>query len=233
MDMMAAIGTILQPSLDEDIIESYLQIYLKDVSRRCVDRRNMFQDHHHWAAHFGRRAGARGGPFRGGRPDFFEMFGGPAPRPDRGGVRYLILDAIAQQPRHGYEIIQAIEERSARTYRPSPGVIYPTLQMLEELGHTRVEEHDARKVYAITADGKRDLAEHADEVRDFYADAGEGSWEDMGDDLRDLMQRVGRMFKSIGRAARHGRLNPSTMRKLRVVVNEAATKIEEIIDSER
>jgi DNA-binding PadR family transcriptional regulator len=190
----------------------------------------MYGNGHNWA-HFGRRGGPHHGrPFRPGRPDFFEVFGGPTPRPDRGAVRYLILDAIVEQPRHGYEIIQAIEERSARTYRPSPGVIYPTLQMLEELGHTRVEEHDARKVYAITADGKRDLASHADEVRDFYADAGEGSWEDMGDDLRDLMQRVGRMFRSIGRAARHGRLSPSTMRKLRAVVDDAVGKIEGILE---
>jgi DNA-binding PadR family transcriptional regulator len=158
------------------------------------------------------------------------MFGGPPPRADRGVVRYLVLDAIAQQPRHGYEIIQAIEERSAGTYRPSPGVVYPTLQMLEELGHARLEEREARKVYAITAEGKRDLGEHAEEVEEFYENAGEGSWEDFADDLRDLTSRVGRMFKSIGRSARRGRLTPSTMKKLRVVLDEAITKIEAIVD---
>jgi DNA-binding PadR family transcriptional regulator len=159
------------------------------------------------------------------------MFGGPPPRVDRGAVRYLVLDAIAQQPRHGYEIIQAIEERSGGTYRPSPGVVYPTLQMLEELGHARLEEIDARKVYAITAEGKKDLAEHADEVRDFYADAGEDSWEDAADELRELTRRLGRMFKSIGRAARRGRLTPSTMKKLRVVLDEAISKVEAIVDN--
>lgn len=178
----------------------------------------------------------RGGPFgrmhRHGRnaPDFSELFGGPPPRADRGVVRYLVLDAIARQPRHGYEIIQAIEERSAGTYRPSPGVVYPTLQMLEELGHARVEEHDARKVYAITAEGKQDLKDHAEEVDEFYADAGEGSWDDFADELRDLTRRVGKMFKSIGRSARRGRLTPSTMKKLRVVLDEAVAKIEAIVD---
>jgi DNA-binding PadR family transcriptional regulator len=186
-----------------------------------------------WAAHFAGRRGFHGGPFRGGGADFFsEFFGGTPPRADRGVVRYLILDAVAQQPRHGYEIIQAIQERSAGTYRPSPGVIYPTLQLLEELGHTRVEEHEARKVYAITAEGKRDLADHLDEVRDFYENAGEGSWEDIADELRDLTQRVGRMFRSIGRAARRGRLTPSAMRRLRVVLDEAITRIEGIVERE-
>jgi DNA-binding PadR family transcriptional regulator len=190
-------------------------------------------DRNDWSAYFGgrpHRGGPfRGGPFRPGRPDFSDLFGGPPPRADRGVIRYLVLDAIVQRPRHGYEIIQVIEERSAGTYRPSPGVVYPTLQMLEELGHARVEEHDARKVYAITADGKRDLAEHTDDVRDFYDDAGEGSWEEVADDLRDLTRRVGRMFKSIGRSARRGGLTPSAMKKLRVVLDEAVSKIEAIV----
>ncbi len=185
-----------------------------------------------FAAHFAGRGRHHGRPFGAGGPDFSEIFGGSPARPDRGVVRYLILDAIVQRPRHGYEIIQAIEERSGGTYRPSPGVVYPTLQMLEELGHTRVEELEARKVYAITAEGKRDLAEHSDEVRDFYEDAGEGSWDDFADELRDLTQRVGRMFKSIGRAARRGRLTPSNMRRLRLVLDEAMTKIETILDPE-
>jgi DNA-binding PadR family transcriptional regulator len=189
--------------------------------------------HPHW--HFGGRGGPFGrfpGPGRAGRPDFSELFGGPPPRADRGVVRYLVLDAIGRQPRHGYEIIQAIEERSGGTYRPSPGVVYPTLQMLEELGHARVEEAEARKVYAITPEGKQDLKEHADEVEEFYQDAGEDSWEDFADELRELTHRVSKMFKSIGRSARRGRLTPSTMKKLRVVLDEAIAKIEAIVDPE-
>jgi DNA-binding PadR family transcriptional regulator len=189
----------------------------------------------HWD--FGGRGGpfgGRGGPFgraqRGGRFDFSDFFGGPPPRADRGVVRYLVLDAIARQPRHGYEIIQAIGERSSGTYRPSPGVVYPTLQMLEELGHAKVEESESRKVYAITAEGKEDLKAHAYDVEEFYTDAGEGSWEDFSEELHDLAHRVGKMFKSIGRAARRGRLSPSMMKKLRVVLDEAIAKIEAIAD---
>ncbi len=183
----------------------------------------------HW--HFG-HGGPFGRPSRHGRPDFSELFGGPPPRADRGVVRYLVLDAIARQPRHGYEIIQAIEERSSGTYRPSPGVVYPTLQMLEELGHARVEEVETRKVYAITAEGKQDLKAHTDEVEDFYQDAGEGSWEDFADELRDLTHRVAKMFKAIGRSARRGRLTPSAMKKLRVVLDEAMARIEAIVDAD-
>src|SRR5262245_1080769 len=187
----------------------------------------------HWHGHFGGRGGPHFGRRGFGRGDFAEIFGnffgGPPPRAERGNVRYLVLDAIAAQPRHGYEIIQHIEERSGKTYRPSPGVIYPTLQMLEELEHARVDERDGKKVYAITAAGKKDLAEHAEDVAEFYERSGETSWDDFADELQDLMKAVGGLFKVIGRSARRGRLTPSTMRKLRQVLDEAMQRIEELV----
>src|SRR5437870_3432896 len=115
-------------------------------------------DHHHRHWHAGHRGGPWGrGPFGRGAPDWLGDFFGPPPRAERGGVRYLVLDAIGERPRHGYEVIQAIEERSGGQYRPSPGVVYPTLQLLEELGHAQVTEREARKVYTITEEGRRDL----------------------------------------------------------------------------
>ena len=70
----------------------------------------------------------------------------------------MVLALIAEQPRHGYEIIKAIEDRLAGTYSPSPGVIYPTLTMLDELGHATVTESDGKKLYAITPEGTAYLA---------------------------------------------------------------------------
>ena len=63
-----------------------------------------------------------------------------------------------RQPRHGYEIIKAIEERLGGGYSPSPGVIYPTLTMLEELGHATVAEDAGKKQYTITDEGRAFLA---------------------------------------------------------------------------
>ena len=70
----------------------------------------------------------------------------------------MVLGLISERPRHGYEIIKEIEDRVAGTYTPSPGVIYPTLTMLEELGQATVTESDGKKLYAITADGTTYLA---------------------------------------------------------------------------
>jgi len=112
-----------------------------------------------------------------------------APRVERGGVRYLVLDAIADTPRHGYEIMAVIDERSRGAYRPSPGVTYPTLQLLEELGHVRVSVKDDKKVYALTASGTKELDEHADDVAGFYEQA-EGVWQDHGDELFELVDTL-------------------------------------------
>ncbi len=68
-------------------------------------------------------------------------------------LRLVVLALISERPRHGYEIIKEIEDRVAGTYSPSPGVIYPTLTMLEELGHATVAETDGKKLYTITPDG--------------------------------------------------------------------------------
>jgi DNA-binding PadR family transcriptional regulator len=77
---------------------------------------------------------------------------------DHGELRLVVLALISERPRHGYEIIKEIEDRVAGTYTPSPGVIYPTLTMLEELGHATVTENEGKKLYAITADGTAYLA---------------------------------------------------------------------------
>jgi DNA-binding PadR family transcriptional regulator len=191
----------------------------------------MHEQHWQWEQLFMGPGAGRGG--RGGARDVWEFFSGPPPRADRGAVRYLVLDAIEKQPRHGYEIMAAIEERSGRTYRPSPGVIYPTLQLLEELGHARVEEHEGRKTYAITAEGRRDLEEHRDEVDDFYERSGAGSWEEYAEELRDLIKHATRLFKVFRRSSRQGRLTPAAMKKVRAVLDEALAKIEALVENDR
>jgi DNA-binding PadR family transcriptional regulator len=77
---------------------------------------------------------------------------------DHGELRLVVLALISERPRHGYQIIKEIEDRVAGTYTPSPGVIYPTLTMLEELGQATVSESEGKKLYAITADGITYLA---------------------------------------------------------------------------
>jgi DNA-binding PadR family transcriptional regulator len=76
----------------------------------------------------------------------------------------LILHLIAEKPRHGYELIKAIEDLAGGAYAPSPGVVYPTLTLLEELGQIASTTEGNRKSYAITEPGKSALAENQNAV---------------------------------------------------------------------
>jgi DNA-binding PadR family transcriptional regulator len=158
-----------------------------------------------------------------------EWWRGPAPRADRGLVRYLVLDAIGSEARHGYEIIQVIGDKSGGAYRPSPGVIYPTLQMLEELGHARTIEQNERKVYAITEAGQRELRDHAAEVAEFYDGYGYTQWERHADDVATVMKRIGRVIRLFKVAMRRGELRPATLRKMQTILDEALQKLEQIL----
>jgi len=110
----------------------------------------------------------------GGRP--FGFFGGMMGRGGRGihgfragrklgadDLQLVILALLEEKPRHGYEIIRALEERSGGFYSPSPGMVYPALTYLEELGYAVVEAEGTKKLYRITDDGRR----HLDERRAF------------------------------------------------------------------
>jgi len=77
---------------------------------------------------------------------------------EHGDLKLLVLHLINEKPRHGYEIIKAIEDFTGGSYAPSPGVIYPTLTMLEELGQVTSETEGARKNFSITEEGSKALA---------------------------------------------------------------------------
>jgi len=88
---------------------------------------------------------------------------------EQGDLKLVILRLLEEKPRHGYEIIKELETRSGGAYSPSPGTVYPTLTMLEDLGYARaVPEESGKKIYQITDEGKKHLAEHSGTVNDVF-----------------------------------------------------------------
>ena len=114
----------------------------------------------------GEHGGVRGGrsDMRGGGGDGHHPHGrggGSGRVFGHGGLRLVLLQLINDKPRHGYELIKEIGDRLGGSYSPSPGVIYPTLQLLEELGYTTMAESGGgRKLYTITAPGQTFLADN-------------------------------------------------------------------------
>jgi len=83
----------------------------------------------------------------------------------QGDLRLLALALIADAPRHGYEIIKLIEEKTADWYSPSPGIVYPTLTYLEEAGYVTASAEGAKKLYTITDEGRAYLKANDDLVK--------------------------------------------------------------------
>lgn len=113
-------------------------------------------EHGHWGRHGHGHGHRRGGGMR-------RMF-------DQGDLKFVVLALIAEQPRHGYEIIKEIEHRVGGAYAPSPGVIYPLLTMLEELGLVELSASEgAKKMFAITEQGKAELEANKANVEALFA----------------------------------------------------------------
>src|SRR4051812_21985415 len=192
---------------------------------------------------FGMRFGPRGFGFGGPNgPDWADEFGfggGGGRRGRRGGVfesgelRLVLLKLIADQPRHGYDLIRAIEELTHGSYAPSPGVIYPTLTMLQDMG--LIEEaavEGARKPFAVTAEGQAHLAERAEEVEaliERLTGAGEGKRRAGG---RPIQRAVGNLLSALWHRVTAEDMGEDRLHEIAAILDEAAQKIERLKGSE-
>ena len=205
----------------------------------------MFGRHRdHKDFHFGHFAhfavGRHGGRHRFGRGGhgFFGRGGDEFPgarRLSSQDLQLVILALLAEKPAHGYELIKIIEERSEGFYTPSPGVIYPALTYLEEVGHASVAQDGGRKLYSITPQGETYLAEQRgtadailqalsrigrrmDEVREAFAGVS-----DLDADASDEMHRARHNLKRALRS-KHGS-DSAEARRIAGILERAAAEI--------
>ena len=145
-------------------------------------------------------------------------------------LRLLILFLIAEKPRHGYDVIKAVETLSDGNYAPSPGVVYPMLTMLQDLGHIEdVPEEGSRKTYQATADGRAWLEEQAEQMPDLLErlDAMGGGQRSRGDS-----PPIGRAVKNLmtalsNRVGRDG-IDEDLLHEIAAILDEAAQRIERV-----
>ena len=176
---------------------------------------------------YGPEAGCGCGP-HGGRRFMRGMFRGRMGRGrmfEQGALRLVILKLIADAPRHGYELIKEIEERLGGAYSPSPGVIYPTLTLLEEQELIRPEpEEGGKKRYAITEAGRKTLEENAREVEALFArmeEAGAG-----GAGRAQLFRAMHNLRTALRLRLARGRLSEEELRKIVAALDATAREIE-------
>jgi DNA-binding PadR family transcriptional regulator len=130
----------------------------------------LFKDFYGWQRDCGGRRGRhgfgamRGGLFGGHHGDFGWHSFRTGRKLGSEDLQLLILALLAEKPAHGYEIIKGIDERSAGFYVPSPGMVYPALTYLEEIGYASVEAEGTKKLYEITPEGRAHLERNRDRV---------------------------------------------------------------------
>jgi len=172
------------------------------------------------------RGGFPGGP-GGFGPAGFGRGGGRGERfLEQGDLRWLVLDLIAAQPRHGYEIIKAIEEMLGGAYSPSPGVIYPTLTFLEETGLIDSAAQGNKKLYSITDEGTTALVDNADALNVIKARIGEVKSRFGGAPAPELARAMGNLQSALQIRLHKGELTPEALAAITAAIDKAACEIE-------
>ena len=161
---------------------------------------------------FGRH---RGGPF-GGRGS--RMF-------DSGALRLVVLGLIAEEPRHGYDIIKALETRFQGAYSPSPGAIYPMLQMMEEADLLVSETHGNKRLYTITDAGRAWLEENRAELDRINEQLEEAAGDMQGVALGEAIRELRR---SIYRKMRGGELDAEQAQKAVEILKKARNDLDSL-----
>ena len=165
-------------------------------------------------AFFGGHGPKRRGPFGGGR-----MF-------EQGDLKLVILRLLDEKPRHGYDIIKELEDRSGGRYTPSAGAIYPTLTMLEDLGFAvATPEEGGKKVYVITETGRAHLADNrpmVDELFDRVNHIGDAVF---GDGVRPARDAMIGLAKEFGAAMISGRRSPEQVAAITEILERAAAEL--------
>jgi DNA-binding PadR family transcriptional regulator len=146
---------------------------------------------------------------------------------EQGDLKYVILRLLEEKPRHGYEIIKELEGRFGGSYVPSPGTVYPTLTMLEDLGYAQaVPEGGGKKVYEITEEGRKYLAEHSTTVDDIFERIARFVEGFTDTPMMELNQAFQRLARTTYKTATGHLGEKETLERLRDIIRRAADEVE-------
>ena len=148
---------------------------------------------------------------------------------ERGDLKYVVLELLMEKPRHGYEIIRELGDRFGGFYAPSPGAVYPTLEMLLDMDYVTATEQDGKKIYAITDAGRAFVRERKpviDEIRERM-----GAWwnADFRQELNAMKQEMRELGRLFDRRMRVHWADPDKLRRIHGVIDQARQDIEAIL----
>jgi DNA-binding PadR family transcriptional regulator len=146
---------------------------------------------------------------------------------EQGDLRYVILQLIAEKPGHGYELIKEIEDRLGGAYSPSPGTVYPTLTLLEELGYLTLAPGDgAKKAYTITEEGREALARNKTTVEAIFARISEVAKRSGGGTPPQLVRAMENLKLALRLRLERGKLSDEQVADVAAALDAAALTVE-------
>lgn len=182
------------------------------------------------------RCGPRGGSRWSHGPFAFEWHSHGEGRPGRRGrmfdggeLRLVLLKLIADEPRHGYDLIREVETLTGGAYAPSPGVVYPTLTLLADMGLIGEAQSDgARKLFAATDEGRQHLAENAELVEALMARLHALGEHRERTDGAPIRRAMGNLKVALANRLGRGDLSEDTLHDVAALIDEVAQKIERL-----
>jgi len=141
----------------------------------------------------------------------------------RGDFKYLLLNALKDRPMHGYEIMKVVNDKYGGSYMPSPGLVYPTLQMLEDLGYVTSNTENGKKIYSITEEGAKFLAERKPVLDDVLQRRQKFFRGPRADLIREGRRLARVLFSS------HGSLTEPQAKEISRILAETTQRIEEVL----
>lgn len=189
-----------------------------------------------WQHHFCDRDGRGFRAWDGLDADFAAFFGGGGKRRrggfgggrlfEQGDLKLVILRLLDEKPRHGYEIIKELEERSCGRYTPSAGAVYPTLTLLEDMGYAvATPEEGGKKVYTITDAGRAHLAENKPAADELFERVGQFGDAVFGDGVRPARDAMIGLAKAFGSAMMNGRRSPEQVATIKDILDRATEEL--------
>ena len=146
-----------------------------------------------------------------------------------GELRLVLLKLIADEPRHGYELIKAVEDLTGGEYAPSPGIVYPTLTMLEDMGLiTEAKSKTTKKIYQATDEGRAHLEENSEEVGELIERLeGHGTHRRRGQ-RPEIGRAIGNLMAALRNRVVHDGWNEELLEEVVDILDEAAQRIERV-----
>ena len=163
---------------------------------------------------------------------FTEIIGRRAPRIQRGEIRHLILDTLAKKGRHGYDIMQTIQEKTGGIYLPSSGTLYPALQILEDLELISSSREGKKRIYELTEEGVKELENHRPLLDEIYEDMDQGQSIEENEFFEEIHDKIMNMSKAITRSFQRGRLDSAKTDKIREIIHNTAKRVDDILKEE-